>query len=143
MEASGRVRSLRLPQNDSPSITRSLLASFDSRARVEVVAQGVTNEVEAQHGQHYGQRGKQHEMGRVEQMGATVVEHSSPTGGGRRNTESEKTHRRFGEDCSRHADGSLHDDRLNYIRQNVAEDDAQIAGAQGAGGFDEFALAGG
>src|ERR1035437_8066915 len=82
-------------------------------------------------------------MWRVEQVGAAVVEHGSPTGGGRRDAESEKTHGGFGEDGSGHADRGLDDDRLNDVGQNVADDDAQVAGTESAGGFNEFAFTGG
>src|ERR1017187_595428 len=75
-------------------------------------------------------------------MSAAVVEHRSPTGGGWRNAESEETHGSFGEDGSGHADRGLDDDRLNDIGQNVADDDAQIAGAESARSFDELTLAG-
>ena len=79
--------------------------------------------------------------GRVEQVRAAVVEHGAPTGRGRWHAESEKAHGGFGEDGSGHADRSLHDHWLNNVRQNVADDDAQVARAQGAGGFDKFAFA--
>ena len=116
---------------------------FDARAGVEVVAEGVADEVETQYCQHDGERGKQYKVRGVEQVGAAVVEHGSPTGGGGRDAESEKTHGGLGEDGSGHADRGLNDDRLNDVGKNVADDDAQIAGAEGAGGFDEFAFAGG
>src|SRR6266446_4031589 len=74
-------------------------------------------------------------------MRASVVEHRSPACGWRRNTESEKTHGGFGKDCPCHADCGLHDYRLNNVWKNVADDDAQVAGAERAGGLDEFALA--
>ena len=82
-------------------------------------------------------------MRRVEQMRAPVVEHGSPACGRRRHAEAEKTHGGFGEDRAGHANRGLHDHGLNNVGQNVAHDDAQIAGAEGAGGFDEFAFAGG
>ena len=80
-------------------------------------------------------------MRRVEQVGAAVVEHGSPTRGGRRNAEAKKTHGRFGENGAGHADGGLHDYRLNDVGKNVANDDAQIAGAESPRRFDEFAFA--
>src|SRR5450631_4498994 len=120
-----------------------LESSFDAGARIEIVAQRVAYEVETQHGQHHGERGKQHEMWRVEQVGAAVVEHGSPTGGRRRDAESEKTHRSFGEDGPRHSDRSLNDHGLNNVGQDVANDDAQVAGAESARGFDEFTFASG
>ena len=73
-------------------------------------------------------------------MCATVIEHGSPARGGRRNAEAKKTHGRFGEDGAGHADRGLHDYRLNDIGKNVANDDAQIAGAESARGFNEFAF---
>ena len=79
----------------------------------------------------------------IEEMRAAVVEHGSPTRGWGRNAEPEKTHGGFGEDGAGHSDGSLNHDGLDDVRQNVANDDAQIAGAQSAGGFHEFAFAGG
>src|SRR5215467_8860003 len=77
----------------------------------------------------------------VEQVGATIVEHGSPAGRGRRNTKTEETHSRFGEDGSSHADRGLHNHRLNDVWQDVADDDTQIAGVECTGGFDEFAFA--
>ena len=73
-------------------------------------------------------------------MRAAVVEHGSPTGGRRRNTEPEKAHRGLGKDCAGHADCGLDDYGLNNVRQDVPRNDAQIACSQGARGFDEFAL---
>src|SRR6202049_57681 len=81
-------------------------------------------------------------MGCIEKRGAAVVEHRAPTGRGWRNSQSEKAHSCFGEDCPGHADGRLHDHGLNNIGQNVADDAAQIARAEGAGGFDEFFFSG-
>ncbi len=74
-------------------------------------------------------------------MGATVVQHGSPTGGWRRHTESEKAHGGFGKNCAGHADRGLHDYGLNNVRQDMTHDDAQIACPKSARGFDEFALA--
>src|SRR5580700_6737576 len=99
---------------------KELESGLDARARIEVVAQGVADEVKTQHGQHHRKRGKENEMRRVEQVRAAVVEHGSPARGRRRDAESKKTHGGFREDGSGHADGGLHDHRLNNIRQNVA-----------------------
>src|SRR5271169_1228554 len=119
-----------------------LETGLDARARVEVITQGVADKVEAQHGQHHGERGKQHEMRGVEKVGAAVVEHRSPTRRGRRDAEAEKTHGGFGQDGSGHADRGLDDDRLNDVRKNVTDDDAEVAGAEGAGRFHEFTFPG-
>src|SRR5258708_39575 len=82
-------------------------------------------------------------MRRIEEMGAAVVEHSSPTRGRRRYAEAKEAHGRFGQDGSGHADRGLYDHGLNNVWQNVADDDAKIAGPESAGSFDEFTLAGG
>ena len=42
-----------------------------------------------------------------------------------------------------HSDSGLHDDRLHDVGQDVADEDAEIGGSEGARGFDVFALAGG
>src|SRR5580704_1365790 len=82
-------------------------------------------------------------MRRVEQVGATVVEHGSPTRRRRRHAESEKAHGGFGKNGSGHADGGLHNHGLNDVRQNMAADYPHVARAQRARSFDEFAFAGG
>ena len=76
-------------------------------------------------------------------MQARVVEHGSPTRRRRGNAQAEKRKCRLGQDDSGHADGGLHKDRLDNIRQNVPEEDAQSACAQGAGRVDVFAVADG
>src|ERR1700683_2863634 len=80
-------------------------------------------------------------MGRVEQVGAAVVEHGAPTGRGWRNAESKETHGGFGKNGSGDADCGLHDHRLNDVRENVADDDAEVAGSESSRRFDEFAFA--
>src|SRR6185312_1349868 len=77
----------------------------------------------------------------VEEMGASVVEHCTPTGCGGRNAEAEKAHCGFGENGSGHSDGGLHDDGLDDVGKNVHQNDAGIACAEGAGGFHEFPFA--
>src|SRR3981081_1376128 len=77
-------------------------------------------------------------MGGVEQVRTAVIQHRSPTGRGRWNSETEKAHSRLSENRARHPDRGLHDHGLDNVRQNVADDDAQITGAEGARGFDEF-----
>src|SRR4029077_2216087 len=79
-------------------------------------------------------------MRRVEQVGTAVVEHGSPAGRWRRHAESEEAHRGLGENCSSHADRRLHDHRLDNVGQDVTNNNAQVAGAKGARGFDEFAF---
>ncbi len=43
-------------------IAEELQPGFDAGAGIEIIAQGVADKVERQHGKHYGERGKQHEM---------------------------------------------------------------------------------
>ena len=75
-------------------------------------------------------------------MSAAVVEHRAPARRRRRHTKAEKTHGGLGEDGSGHANGGLHDHRLNDVGQDVADDNTQVAGAEGSRGFNEFALPG-
>src|SRR5579862_81639 len=81
-------------------------------------------------------------MRSIEQIRAAVVQHGSPTRGWRRNAETEKAHGGFGQDRSSHADRGLHNDRLNNVRQNVANDDSKIARSQRTRGLHEFSFAG-
>src|SRR5579864_3719894 len=120
----------------------TLEPSFDSGARIEIIAQSVTNKVETENRQHHGNCGKQDEVRSLEKIHPAVVEHGSPACGGRRNTEAEKTHGGFGEDGAGHANRGLHDDGLNDIRKDVAHDDAQIGCTQSARSFDKFAFPG-
>ena len=76
----------------------------------------------------------------VEQMRAGVVQHRSPTRGGRRHTQAQETHGRFRQNCARHADCGLHNHGLNNIWKDVAQDDAQVAGAKCTRCFDEFSF---
>src|SRR5579872_4548260 len=79
-------------------------------------------------------------MRRVEQVRATIVKHGSPARSGRRYAETEKAHGSFGENSSRHANGGLHNNRLNNIGEDVADDHAQITGSQCASSFHKFTL---
>ena len=79
-------------------------------------------------------------MGRVEEVGACVIEHGAPRGCGRGDAETEEAERGFRENGSGHADGGLHDERLDDVRKDVTEKDAGIGGAEGSGCLDELAL---
>src|SRR5579859_6094354 len=70
----------------------ALQPRFNAGAGIKVIAQGVADEIECQHGQHDGGSGEEDNMGRVEQMRASVVQHRAPTGDGWRNSQSQKTH---------------------------------------------------
>src|SRR5262249_39259830 len=58
----------------------------------------------------------------------------------RRNTEAEERERRLGEDDRAESDRGQDDDRGRDVRQHVADDDARVAAADGAGGLDELVL---
>src|ERR1035437_7269480 len=118
-----RMARLERVSDETRRASDGLQSRFDARSGIEVVAQRVADEVERQHGQHHGELGKQYEVRCVEQVSAAIVEHGSPTGGGRRDAKSQKTHGSFRENGSSHANRGLDDDRLNDIGQNVADDD--------------------
>ncbi len=73
-------------------------------------------------------------------MGAGVVEHGAPGGGGGLHAEAEEAERGFGEDGAGHADGGLHEHGLDDVGQDVVEHQAEIACAERARGLHEFAL---
>ena len=110
-------------------------------ARIELVTQAVADEVEGQDGQHDGDGRKDDHVGRVKEMRARVIQHHAPAGHGRRHTQAEKAECGFRQNGSSHADGGLHHDGLNNVRQNVARDDAQIGCSHSTGGLDEFTFA--
>jgi hypothetical protein len=116
-------------------------ADGDSCARIEVVAERVAEEVEGKNAEHDGYGREDDEVGCVKKERSRVVEHGAPAGGGWRHAEAEEAERSFGEHGSGHADGGLDYEGLQDIGKDVAGEDAQIAGADGAGGFDELALA--
>ena len=58
-----------------------LQTSFDARAGIEEIAQGVADEVEREYGQHDCHRRKDYQVRCVEQVGAAIVEHGAPAGG--------------------------------------------------------------
>ena len=74
-------------------------------------------------------------------MGASIVEHGAPARGGSGYSEPEKAESGFCEDGAGHADGGLHDERLQEIGQDVSRDEAQIGRTESARGFDKLALA--
>ena len=113
---------------------------LDAGVGVEVVAESVAEEVEAEDGEGHGEGREEHQMRRVEEVGAGVVEHGAPAWRGGWDAEAEEGERGFGEDDSAHADGGLDEQRLHHVGQDVAEEDARAAGSEGAGGFHVFAL---
>ena len=73
-------------------------------------------------------------------MGAGVVEHRSPGGGGGLDAKSEEAQGGFGEDGSCHTDGGLDEKGLDDVGQDVAEQEADVRGSERASGLDEFAF---
>lgn len=112
-------------------------------SRVQVVAEGIADEVEGEDSQHDGEGGEDDHVGRVEEVGAGVVEHGAPACGWSGDAEAEEAESGFSEDGSGHADGALHDQRLQDVGEDVAGEDAKVGCAEGSGGFDELALADG
>ena len=106
-----------------------------------MVAEGVAEEVKTEHRSGNRSGGKEHKMGRVKEMETRVIEHGSPAWSGGRNAEAEKGESGFSKDDTGHANGCLDEERLNDIGKDVAEEDAQRSGSQGAGCIDEFAIA--
>ena len=47
-------------------------------ARIEPIAPGVAEQIEGEDGKHDGERGKDHHVGRIEEMTARVIEHRTP-----------------------------------------------------------------
>jgi len=109
---------------------------------VEAVAEGVAEEVKGEDAEHDGDSGEERHVGGVEEVGACVVEHGSPTGGGGRDAEAEEAEGGFCEDGAGHADGGLNDDGLQDVGEDVADEDAEGAGSECAGGLDVLAVSG-
>jgi len=53
----------------------ALQTHLDAGVGIEVVAQGIPEEVEAEYGEGHGEGGEENEVRRVEKVGAGVVEH--------------------------------------------------------------------
>ena len=126
---------------DSMSQRRDMGHLLWGGSRVQVIAEGVADEVEGEDGEHDGECGEDDHVGRVEEVGAGVVEHGAPAGGRGGDAEAEEAERGLCEDGSGHPYGGLHDERLQDVGQDVAREDAGVGGAESSGGFDEFAFA--
>src|SRR6266851_3027409 len=94
---------------------RRLQSHCNARTRIEEIAQRIADEIEGKHSQHHGERWEKHKLRSVEQVGAAIVEHGSPTGGGGSYTQTQKTHGGFSENGARHADRCLHNYGLNNV----------------------------
>ena len=67
-----------------------------------------------------------------------VGDHEAPRRVRRLDADAEVAQRRLGGDGAADGHGDGHVDRRHAVRQHVAEDDAQVAGALGARGLDEL-----
>ncbi len=76
-------------------------------------------------------------------MGAGIVQHRPPACCRWRKSEAEEAESCFGEDGGGHSYGGLDDERLKDVGEDVAAEQAEVGGSQGAGGFDELKTAGG
>jgi hypothetical protein len=103
------------------SAGKFLRGHLRSRAGIEPIAPRIAQQVEREDPSHHGQRGEHDHVRRVKKMAARVVEHGAPTGDGREDVEAEEAQRGFGKNGSRNVDGSLHKDRLENVRQQVAK----------------------
>ena len=72
---------------------------------------------------------------------AAVGEHGAPGGHAFRHAQTEEGQRRLGQDNAGNVEGGDDDQRRQDVGQDGAEHDAPFGGAQGAHGFDVFALA--
>jgi hypothetical protein len=101
----------------------------------------VTEQVERQHGEKQRSTGKQHVPPlRVEVLGG-VRDHPAPARGRRGDAHPEERERRLEQDRLRDEQARVDDDRRGQVRQDLAEDDATVRGAERARGEHELALA--
>src|SRR6266704_5767971 len=125
------------PQFRRASVVR-LQPGFNTRAWVHVVTQRVADEVEREYGKHDRHSWEEHQVRRVEEMSAAVIQHGAPACRGWRNSQPKKTHSCFRQHRASHADGSLHDHWLDDVGYDVTCDDAPVACTQSARGFYKF-----
>src|ERR1035437_5104505 len=78
-----RQQVLRFAQDDKMVLCCELQSRLNPRSWVQQVAQRIADKVEGQHREHHRHGREEHEMRSVEQVRASVVEHRSPTRGGR------------------------------------------------------------
>src|SRR5205085_5647282 len=98
-------------------------------ARIEPIAKSVAEEIESEHEQRDGETRKDREVRRVEDMGASSVQHRAPARCGRLNAKTEEAQRGFTDDRTRHSERGLHDQRRHGGRNHVTPENARRAGA--------------
>ena len=107
---------------------------------VERVLHRVTDEVEGEHGEEQGHAGEEHVPPGIAEDRRRVGDHLAPAG---LVVDADAEEREGGlvEDHLRDQDRGVDDDRRGQVGQDLAEDDARVRGAGGAGGLDELLLA--
>ena len=103
-----------------------------ARPRIKPITPRITEQIERKHRHHHRQSGKYDHVRRVKEVAARIVEHGAPTGDGREDVEVEEAQRGFGKNGSGNADGGLHKDRLENVRQQMAKQRIKLPpGARG------------
>src|SRR2546423_2876918 len=122
---------------------RTYGSSATSLARVEILAQTVSDKVESEDCERYCQPRKDKRVRRRLQSRkvARLFNHHAPGWRGRRHAQTQKRKRSFGENCAGHSQAGLDNQRLNRVWQNMHRQDAQIAGAERARGLHKIVLA--
>src|SRR5712692_534972 len=124
-----------LPENRtslrrSGSAPMAALGPDAGLGRVEGIPEPVSDEVDAEHDDD------EEEAREVEQPGSgrrrlLPDRHQLAEGGvGRLNAETDEREGGLGQDCPRHDQGGVDDDRADGVRQQVPEDDPAVAGTQ-------------
>ena len=112
-----------------------------AQAWVEDVAQPVAEQIGAEHDQHDRQGGEDAGIPCRCDIVAGVGDHFAPGRNQGGYAEAEKAEGRLGEDHRAEGKRGGNDDGRDRVGQDVAEHDAHIRGADGAGGLDKVALA--
>src|SRR5689334_906398 len=100
--------------------------------RIERVAETVADDVERGDGEEDGQAGKEHQPPGVFDVRFGGAEDRPPRRRRQRHAQAEEGERGLGEDGRSDAETGGDEDRRERVRQEVAEDDARVAGAAGA-----------
>src|SRR4051812_15448578 len=146
LAVAGKERGLKIANaeershSDDTAILRSTLGGA-LEPRVENVAEPVTQEIDAEHGEEDAETWKQREPPGGADIAACVGKHATPGGYFRRHAEAKKAQARLRDDRRRHRESADHHRRLHQVGENVLENDARVAGAKRTRGFDEIARA--
>src|SRR5215213_3718020 len=101
-----------------------------TQAWVEHVAEGVAEHIEAEDGEGDGQAGPDAEQRLPRDERSTdAAEHAAPGRHRWRDAEAEEAQRRFGEDRRTELHGGEDQQRREDVRQDVAQEDAAVGGA--------------